>query len=238
MPRLLQQLARQFTLMVSLPQNTPEMAEAAIQGGAHAIKVHLNCHHFASDTRFGPWKDERPALLEILQLAGRVPVGIVTGEEVQPGPEELGEIQEAGFDFWDLFARYTPPAYLRIPRLGRMVAIDSSWTPEQVVAMARLGVHVIESSIIPREHYRSPLNLADLAAYAHLAGVCPIPILVPTQKAIRPQEVDLLAQADANGVTIGAVVTGTRVEGVREATLRFREAVDKVVKPSPSGVKF
>lgn len=238
MTSLLQVIARHFTLMVSLPKNTPEMARAAIEGGAHAIKVHLNCHHFASDTRFGSWAHERPALLEVLSAAEGVPVGLVTGEETQPSDEELQEIQKTGFDFWDLFARYTPPQFLRLPGLVRMVAVDSMWTPEMIVWMARLGVQIIESSIIPREQYRSPLNLIDLTAYARLAKVCPIPILVPTQKAVRPQDVEFLAQVGTAGITIGAVVTGNAPDSLREATAEFRTAVNEVCRKPVSGLKF
>lgn len=222
--KLLSVLGGGFVLMVSLPKNSPEMAAAAVQAGARCLKVHINCHHFASDTRFGSWSEEKAVIGEILAAAGDVPVGIVTGETEQPSPADLEEIVAAGFDFWDLFGRYAPAEYLDLP-LGKMVAVDSSWTPALVQHLGRLGVDVIESSIIPRDHYRSGLSLVDLATYAHLAESSPIPILIPTQKAVRPDQVRLLQRAGAAGITIGAVVTGLFVDSLRRATESFTQAL-------------
>ncbi|MGE0488391.1 MAG: hypothetical protein AB7S38_04175 [Vulcanimicrobiota bacterium] len=225
--KLLEVLKDGFLLMVSLPRNCPELARAAVEAGAGCIKVHLNCHHFASDTRFGSWSEEKAVLQEIL-AAVDVPVGVVTGESVQPGPDEMAALAGAGFDFWDLFAKFAPPDYLRLPRLGSMVAIDSSWTPSLVKQLGRLGVGVIESSIIPRSEYRSPLNLIDLCAYANLAEASPMPILIPTQKAVLPHQVQDLARIGAAGITIGAVVTGLEADGLKAATSAFRRAIDAI----------
>lgn len=216
-----------FRLMVSLPKNRPELALAAVEAGAEILKVHLNCHHFASDTRFGSWKEEKAVLREILD-AVKVPVGLVTGEEVQPAAQEWNEFRESGFDFWDLFARYTAPSCFDIAGLGRMVAVDDSWTTEMVQDMVALGVDVFEASIIPRTSYRTPLNLVDLTRYKALARACGVPIMIPTQKAVQPSEVGWLRRAGAAGITIGAIVTGLEEAGLREATRRFRAAIDEL----------
>lgn len=224
--KLLNILKEGFTLMVSLPKNDPELARAAVNAGARCLKVHINCHHFASDTLFGSWAEEKAVIAEILDAAGDVPVGIVTGEEVQPTDQELSEITKSGLDFWDLFCRYTPAHYTNLPRLGKMVAIDSGWQPWLVKGLAEFGVNVIESSIIPRDHYRSPLNLEDVARYHYLASCSPIPILIPTQKAIEPRQVEQLQLAGAAGITIGAVVTGLDRQQFTEATASFAEAIE------------
>lgn len=225
---LLNVLGDGFTLMVSLPKNCPDMARAAVEAGAQCLKVHINCHHFASDTRFGTWDQEKDVIAEIRDAIGDVPLGIVTGEASQPEPDELQELSQFGFDFWDLFCRYTPPEYLDLPNLGRMVAIDSSWEPWLVQSLAGLGVDVIESSIIPREFYHSPLNLEDLARYDRLADCSPMPILIPTQKAIRPEQVGYLSRIGAAGITIGAVVTGLTAAELGRVTSEFRNAIDQL----------
>lgn len=223
--KLLNTLKDDFTLMVSLPKNCPKLAQAAIEGGAQCLKVHINCHHFASDTKFGTWAEEKPVISEILSLIGDVPLGLVTGEQTQPSPADLEAISNFGFDFWDLFCRYTPPEYLDLPNLGKMVAIDSSWEPWLVESLAALGVDVIESSIIPRDSYRSDLNLEDLARYHRLAQCSPMPILIPTQKAIKPDQVKHLKKAGAGGITIGAVVTGLESSSLKDVTASFAEAI-------------
>lgn len=226
--KLLNVLGEGFTLMVSLPKNSPEMAKAAVDAGAQCLKVHINCHHFASDTRFGTWDDEREAITEIKSAIGDVPLGVVTGESNQPEGEELEEVCNFGFDFWDLFCRYTPPEFMDIPNMGRMVAIDSTWKPWLVESLHSLGVNVIESSIIPRDSYHSALSLEDLACYERLANCSAMPILIPTQKAIKPEQVSYLSRIGAAGITIGAVVTGLGVKGLGETTAAFRRAIDQL----------
>lgn len=230
MSKLLSQLSRQFTLMVSLPKNDPKLAVAAVESGARCLKVHINCHHFASGTTFGSWNEERAIIREILSAVD-VPVGIVTGETTQPDENDLVEIQQAGFDFWDLFAKFTPPGHLRLS-MGRMVAVDSSWTPDLMRALEELGVQIIEGSVIPKTEYRTPLNLVDLASYLRLSQSSKMPVLIPTQKAVEPSEVGFLQRAGAAGLTIGAVVTGLEESSLREATSRFAESIAKL-PPNP-----
>jgi hypothetical protein len=227
--KLLTKLRRDFVLMVSLPRNCPELARIAVESGAQCLKVHINCHHFASDTTFKSWREEHPAIEEIRAVCGQnVPLGLVTGETSQPRPGDLEEIVEFGFDFWDLFCRYTPPEFLDLGDMGRMVAIDSTWEPWLVKALAALHIDVIESSIIPRDAYRSELNLEDLARYHRLACCSKLPILIPTQKAIKPGQVKYLKRAGAAGITIGAVVTGLEPDSFGRAVRAFREAIDEL----------
>lgn len=219
-------LARGFLLMVSLPRNQLDLARAAVEEGADTLKVHLNCHHYASGTLFGSWPEEREALLGILG-AVEVPVGLVPGAETLPGDREMEEIREAGFDYLDLFSHHLPPRLLGRQGPEWMVAVDSEWTPEEVGELARLGVGVIEASIVPRAHYRTPLSARDLARYASLVRHSPVPVIIPTQKAIRPEEVAWLRRLGAAGVGIGAVVTGLELDRFRDTVRRFRQAIDR-----------
>ena len=230
MNRLLQALSERFILLVSIPRNELALARAAAEAGADAIKVHLNCEHFASGTRFGSWAQEKAEIARIREEL-RIPVGIVAGAEQLPPDEDLAEIRQAGFDFWDLFAHHVPPGYLDWTEMAHMVAVDPTWTPEFVGDLVRLGVEVIESSIVPRTQYRSPLTAADLARYAALVRAAGVPVVVPTQKAVIPEEVSYLHRVGARGLAVGAVVTGHEVEDLRAAVSAFRRAIDGLPRP-------
>ncbi len=225
--RLTQVIAEQsFTLMVSLPRNCPKLAQSAVAAGVDIIKVHINCHHFASGTTFNSWSQEQEVIKEIIEVAGSIPVGIVTGEERQPALSELNEMKASGIDFWDLFGRFAPARFLDLKEYQKMVAIDAQWTPQQVQQYAALGVDVIEASIIPRDFYRTALNLTDLAAYKSLAESSPIPVLVPTQKKIEPEDLKALSQTGVSGITLGAVVTGLEEDGFGDKIASYRFAID------------
>lgn len=226
MSKLLSILARRFVLMVSLPKNSPEMAQAALAAGAECIKVHLNCHHHASGTTFGSWQQEKSAISEIVSSVN-IPVGIVTGEATQPSAADFEEITQVGFDFWDLFAKFTPPTHFQLP-MGRMVAVDSSWTSSMMADFERLGVQIIEGSVIPKAEYGTPLNLVDLSVYSQLCQASKMPVLIPTQKAVRPDEVAYLRKAGAAGLTIGAIVTGLTQASLQASVSRFAESIQKL----------
>ena len=124
MSRIGEALASKFVLLVSLTRNDPHLARIALENGADAIKVHLNCAHFASGTNFGSWEEEKVRVLEVAQVVQpHIPLGIVTGAEEVPPEADLEDIGRQGFDFWDLFANHLPPAYLDWPKMGRMAAV-------------------------------------------------------------------------------------------------------------------
>ena len=51
-----------FSLVVSLPSNNLELAKAALDGGAQAVKVHCNVWHRASGHTFGTYAENREFL--------------------------------------------------------------------------------------------------------------------------------------------------------------------------------
>ncbi|MCR4782951.1 MAG: hypothetical protein K6A35_00315 [bacterium] len=229
MKRLLKSFADKFVLLVSITQNDPELAKIAVENGADAVKVHLNCAHFASGTNFGSWQEEKEKIAKVAEVVRpHIPLGIVTGAEMVPIREDLLEIRQAGFDFWDLFADHIPPEYLKWDDMAHMSAVGSDWTPEFVKDLVSLGVEVIEASIIPRTMYRTRLTAADLCLYKHLVRSAGVPVIVPTQKKIRPDEVRYLYEVGVGGLAIGAVVTGLGSECLGERVAAFRKAIDEL----------
>ena len=227
MSRIGEALASKFVLLVSLTRNDPHLARIALENGADAIKVHLNCAHFASGTNFGSWEEEKERVLEVAQVVQpHIPLGIVTGAEEVPPEADLEDIGRQGFDFWDLFANHLPPAYLDWPKMGRMAAVGPDWTPDFVRRLVGWGVEIIESSIIPRSLYRTRLTAADLCYYQHLVESAGVPVIVPTQKRVTPKEVEYLKRAGVKGLAIGAVVTDLGDKFLGERVRAFREAID------------
>lgn len=219
-----------FSLMVSLPQNSPQMARVALDEGAQILKVHLYCQHFASGTNFGNWNQEKEAILEIAELChkAQVPLGLVTGEEEQPSDLDWQELLQSSISFWDLFAHYaSPQQFDRAQGWQSMVAVGPDFDPPLLKALELMGVDVIESSIIPRTSYHTPLHLGDLGHYRRLRESTSLPILIPTQKQVQPEELHSLQAIGANGITIGAVVTGLEVDSLAQATRHFAQAIQK-----------
>ncbi len=231
MHSLLKAFSKKFVLLVSITQNDPNLARIALENGADAVKVHLNCAHFASGTDFGSWEAEKEKIAKVAEVVRpHIPLGIVTGAEVVPNAQDLSEIRQFGFDFWDLFANHIPPEYLKWKELAHMSAVGPDWTPEFVQDLVSLGVDVIESSIIPRDLYRTRLTAADLCQYKRLVRSAGVPVIVPTQKKIRPDEVKYLQEVGVSGLAIGAVVTGLGTAYLGERVAAFRKAIDEIYR--------
>ena len=59
-------------LVVSLPRNDVELATAAANAGANALKVHMNVAHRASGTHFGTYDYVREAASQLQVLSQSV----------------------------------------------------------------------------------------------------------------------------------------------------------------------
>lgn len=226
MSRFVHELSKKFCLVVSLPRNDVDLAMAAQNSGADALKVHLNVHHHASGTHFGTWDAEKGALLEILKAA-KIPVGIVPGSEVVATENEMGEMARCGFDFWDIYAHHMPIYLLEIEGMGKMVALDPSYEIWQARHLEAIGVEILEASILRQECYGAPLSALDLACYRMISKETALPVVVPTQRAILPKEVKHLKSCGVRAIMIGAIVTGRSPEMIKRVTESFRNAIDE-----------
>lgn len=216
-----------MTLIVSLTENSESAAKAIENAGADSIKVHLNCIHRASKTHFKTWQEEKSAIFNIPDLLN-IPVGIVPGAEIVATMPEMLEIASCGFDFLDIFTHHMPPEYLSISELTKVTAIDFRFDLARAPLLESLGVEVIESSIIPPEEYGQPLTVNDLTLYKTLISSVNLPVFVPTQRKVKPEEVGYLRDVGASGIAIGAVVTGNSLDNVLRVTEKFRKAIDKL----------
>ncbi len=229
MNRLLELLDRdKLTLIVSLPENSPELAAAAIKGGADALKVHCNIKHRASGVSFGSLSEEKAKLSSILRVAGDIPVGIVPGAEKKPSEQEAEEIVSMGFDFLDMMIGDMPDFMFGLDGITKIAAVDNRASFERLVGMSAPEIKAIEAAIIPHLGYGQNLTIGDLQYYITLATISSLPVIVPTQRKISTDEVPILSDTGVKSLMIGAIVTGSTPMSIEAATASFRNAIDSV----------
>lgn len=216
-------------LIVSLIENDPEAARAAVDAGADALKLHVNTEHLPSGARTGSFEEERPRLEAILATAG-VPVGIVPRPSFGTTMDEVERYRDMGFDFIDFYPRNMSPAVLAVPGITKWVAVEPFHDPLLVREFAAAPwAEVLEAAILPREVYGAPLSVEDLgrlSALRRLAGEQGKPVVVPTDRRIRPSDVPALVAAGLKNLMIGVAVTGRSVKGIERATSDFRKAME------------
>ncbi len=228
MDRLLNELnSNKMTVIVALPANSVEMAQAAQKSGAHAIKVHLNMVHRASKVRFGSITQERAALDQILAVVD-IPVGVVPGATLDVGPEDLRTLANMGFDFYDMFCHFMRPQLFEVSGISVMGAVDSSFDLQTIVAMSRPPIQMLEIAIVPGTGYGEKLSVVDLAKYRQVIDLMKVPAIIPSQRSITPADVPYLYETGAKALLIGVLSTGTDPDGLARQTTAFREAVERL----------
>lgn len=215
-----------MTLIVSLPANDVELAKAAAAGGADMLKTHIHLRHQASGTGFGNLEQEEEALRAIL-AAVELPVGLVVGAEEMADEAELERIEKMGFAYIDAYAHHLPGWMMARAALPRMVAVEEGYV-DLLPHLAELGMDMIEAAVIPHQGYGQALNFRDLGLYRRIAALTSLPVVVPTQRAIRPDEVAVLRNTGVVSLMIGAIVTGRTPEGIEKATGDFRRFIDRL----------
>ena len=218
-----------FSLVVSLPANDLDLAKAALDGGAQAVKVHCNVWHRASGHTFGTYDDNRKFLKDLIKLCGDIPVGLVPGgEDAFITPDERLELEDAGLAFFSAYSHHLPCHMMESTKLTKMVAIDSTYTANTLDAVRQSAIDVLECSVQPGENYGTNLNYADILRYSDIVEKTDKPCLIPTQRHIRPGEISHLKRAGCKAIMIGAIVMGKEptAADVEAVTRQYRNAVD------------
>ena len=219
---------KKLVLIMSLPRNDPALAAAAFETGADAVKVHINVDHRASGTHFGRLEEERPALEDMLSRR-RGPMGLVLGGSLEKAALDAEAAGKLPFSFHSLYAHHVPAGLVH-SGTPLMAACDGSYSMEEIRLMDEaVGAQVLEASVIPGGEYGQGLSMRDLIRYRMIAEQVKIPVVVPTQRLIRPADVGALIQCGVRGLMIGAVVTGKEADAISRAVAAFRRAIDGAV---------
>lgn len=215
-------------LIMSLPGNDPSLARIAVECGADVIKIHMNVQHRASGLHFGSFEEEKDALSEIKEIAGKLPCGIVAGNDITDVERDFISANHLGYEFVSLYASATPLSVLSYRNMKKMVALAPGYSLEDVRLLGSIGADVLEASVMRPETYGQRLTAKELLEYAAIIKASALPVVIPTQRAILPCEVSQLSQIGVSGIMIGAVVTGKEMETIKKSVLEFRNAIDKL----------
>jgi hypothetical protein len=214
-------------LMVSLPFNDAALAKAAIEEGADGLKVHTNVDHRGSGTSFGALSEYKETFREIRSLFDG-PLGIVPGGSFEAViADEIEELPGIGIDFYSIYAWHLPTFLLKSGKLASTFAIDNRFDLRYLSAAKSFPVmEALEASIVPGDEYGSPLSFADLLKYRWLVENSGLPVIVPSQRKILPQDVPALKDCGIRVLLTGAVANGKKEDEIRRAVHAFRNAID------------
>lgn len=220
-----------LSLVVSLPENDIALARAAMEEGADALKVHYNVGHRASGNHFGPL-DMYAEVFRAIRSEFGGPFGVVPSGSIDGSRrEDVERLSGLGFDFYSIYAHHLPFFMLDDLGLDPTFAINEEYDASLVTSAAYFGFTALEASIVPGKEYGTPLSFADVLKYRRLVLQAKVPVLVPSQRKLVPEDVRVLCHTGVKAIMLGAVVTGNTEEQLRRAVNGFRNAIDSLNRP-------
>ena len=215
-------------LIASIPENNYEIAKAAWEAGADAVKVHINVWHRASNNTFGTLEQNQEVFSKILRDCP-VPVGIVVGEDAFVAEDNVDKAIEMGFDFISLYGHHTPASLAYRKDITNFFAVNSTYTFDEINAVSNSSfADILEMSICLPETYGERLNAKDLVRYEYLSKHSAIPTVVPTQHLVLPTDVKALYKCGVKAVMVGAISMGKDIETISKTLKEFRKEIDKL----------
>jgi hypothetical protein len=210
MPKLVELLKKnKFTLIVDLPENQPELALAAIKGGADALQI-------------GPSNAEK-----LIKLS-KLPVGIRVESAGQLTKEEVKKLVKAGADFINVKRDDLPEYFSSVRGVAKVLGLGNRFTVDLILGIGENGADALDAAIIPSEAQGKDLKVGDLQNYISIVIASGIPVIIPTQLAIRPSEVAILTDTEAKGLLLTPIVLGLTAEHIEKNVREFRAAVDEL----------
>jgi hypothetical protein len=203
-----------FPVIVSLARHDIDLAKAALDAGASAVKTHLNAYHRATGTTFGTFTEERPFFEELAKLG--CPLLVMAGQEVVPSAEEMDALFDLGFQGFNVYVDHMKP-HLLASKLRPMPALAYDSTDEDVARISAIPGCIIEASIMPFERYRTAMTDEDLTRYKAIVDAVDVPVIVPSQLALTPADARRLKEIGIAAPLLGAIVTGDTVASMTSA---------------------
>lgn len=210
-------------IIVSLPKNCVELAKAAIDAGADALKVHINVNHRASGNEFKGVDYYEETFKEIRSLY-EGPFGIVLSDDVNKIDEiDLRKLKEIGFTYYSLYAKDITCKLLLQDELEKTVAVDGLFNSQNAQTLESFNLSAVELSIVKPEDYGSPLNFEDLIAYANYRKHTDLPLMIPSQKNMKSTDLQALHNIGIESVMLGAMTIGTTKESISKTVSAFTD---------------
>lgn len=206
MSKLLNLLKKnKMTLIVQLAENTPDAARAAEAGGAEALLI------------------EKSEKQEEILKAVKIPIGLDLSQEVKLTEKELKACEK--FDFIDFHFEVLPIIAKQV-KTGRVLALNENYTLDKLLGVESVGAQAIDAAIVPLSQGMRELMVGDLQNYITIALSSNLPVIIPTQRSIKPSEVAIISDTGAKGLLLTREVLGENLKTLEKALKEYRVAVD------------
>lgn len=215
---------KRFLLLCDLHSNSCEFSRAAEESGVDAVMLHLN-ESPAQGARFGGLEIEEDSIKECLAGAN-IPFGLTIGDARLLTSDEWERCVALGFSFVNMFAHHMPTFVWKDDRLMKVASLGPGYILEQIRSIAEFReFSAFIASFTAMQGFGSNLNVLDITTLKLITGLAKKPVLLPTQKLVRPEDVPVLRTLGLRGLTITSVAYGNSVDTLKETVQQFRQAI-------------
>ncbi len=214
MPKLVNLLNKnKLTVIVTLPENSLELAQAALDGGADALQLIV--------------KDDLKTAEKIIAKV-KAPVGLSIGPKVAANEAKLAELSKWGADYLSVDIKSFSSFSAKAKKITKVLALNEQFSYDELIEISRLGAEAIDAAIIPLVGVGKEMVVGDLQNYISIVLSAGVPVIIPTQRCLKPSEVAIISDTGAKGLLLTPVVTGCSAEHLRKNIGEFKLAADEL----------
>ena len=208
---------KKLTLIAEVPENDLELAAIATAAGADVLLLRINTH------ALNDLEAEKENLEKVL-ASTKIPVGLSAGWEKLLGKKEVAQICSLGFDFINIGIEHLSSSTVGLKKIGKVLKLNSRFSLDDIVDVARDEYVAMDAAIIPTSGWGKDLVVGDLQNYISIVMSAGLPVIIPTQKAIKPSEVSIVADTGVKGLILTPIVFGSSAKHVKQIIGEFKTA--------------
>jgi len=224
-PLELLSVAKEYTVIASLPKNSTSLALQAVDGGADAIMLNVDGDESSSPSHFGSY-DLHDAYINDVISTVSVPCGLFIGGARLLTEDYWERIMSSAFSFVEMYAHQMPTFVLSDARVRKVTAISTGYILEQVKQLSEMeGVEALDVATVPHQSRGAPFSVLDYATLGVIAKLSVKPVLLRTQKKLTRGDISNVMSLGVKGLVVDSCI----LSGTDEAYK------DEIASLSPSG---
>jgi hypothetical protein len=205
-----------YKLIASLPKNSTALAASAVEGGADAIMLNIECDDSSPPETFGSY-DLHDAYINDVISSVSIPCGLFIGGGHIVTKEYWEKIMSSPFSFVEMYAHQMPTFILGDRRVRKIAAIATGYILEQVKKLSEIeGVEALDVATVPPSSRGAPFSVLDQATLGVILNLSSKPVLLRTQKKLTRSDISNVVTLGVKGLVVDPCILSGTDEGYKD----------------------
>jgi hypothetical protein len=214
-------------LLVELPGNSMELAQAAASGGADSVIAQLNNEHPVTHTYTGGLELELNQLRDFVNTLS-IPVGVHVGAQARMTRDEWTKVLELKPDFLTASVVVIPPYLLKEQSTAKILYVPTGLPLDHYRSLGSFESLMALSFEAMSQTQPDPqvrFNALDVVNLDAVVRLSPVPVLFRASQDMEPEDVALVLERGCVGLILDPGFTGPSAEHYKLTTETFARAL-------------